>query len=167
MPVNQKNIVALKENETLEFKELAEIHAKNFKHLTEIESVIIRGHILLEHALNNAIAQSILHKDEYQVDRFTFSQKVIIGYMLGMGITFKKEITAINKLRNQIAHSLKHEEKYIDIIISEISKKYPQILNLKSKQLQLGTAISFICGAIAVSPKYIRKLMTLTDKLAK
>ncbi len=101
------------DNEDAELKILAGEFAGNFTNFTDIEGVIIRGHILVEQMLNRSIELAVLNKSEFKADKFSFAQKMEIGSMLGISIDFKIELKALNKLRNQIAHSLRYEEKYI------------------------------------------------------
>jgi hypothetical protein len=139
-----------KENNELET--FAKAHADAFTQLSEIEGIIIRGHILVERAINNAIEHTVINKEDYKSDRFTFSQKVIISNMFGLSSHFKLEINTLNKLRNQIAHTLEYDVKNVDIIINEIHKKEPKFINLEDSKIEsLGKAISFMCGAIFIS----------------
>lgn len=140
---------------------MAKHFAANFRHLTEIEGIIIRGHILIEYELDLAIEQTVVEKKQYKSEKFTFSQKVMIANMVGVALRYKSEISALNKLRNQIAHTLSYDDKYAHSIIKEMSKKYPEILVIKDNLKALGTAISFICGAIGVYPPVARKRLSL------
>jgi hypothetical protein len=141
------------ENKTTEDKELESLaneFSKKFTAFTDIEGAIIRGHILVEQMLNKSIELTVLNKNEYKTDKFSFAQKAEIGNMLGISTEFKIELNALNKLRNQIAHSLKHEEKYIDVIINNVyNKKSDIFLDKKNKLNSLKTSISFMCGAIS------------------
>jgi hypothetical protein len=129
---------------------LADKYAKEFTKFSDIEGIIIRGHILIEQSINRSIELTVLTKNEYNADRFSFAQKVQIGNMLGISGDFKTELNSLNKLRNQIAHSLKYDEKYIDIIINEIQKKSSEPFpDKKDKLKSLITAIGFMCGAIS------------------
>ncbi len=163
MDPNKKDIqtkIDLEEEEIM--SRLAQLHSDNFKKLTDIEGIIIRGHILIEHELNVAIAKTILDENEYRVDKFTFSQKLTIAYMLGIGTYFKEELQAINSLRNEIAHSLKYRESLVDLIISRLKMKDANSLGSGDRVALLAKSISFICGSIAIMPKYAREIYSLT-----
>ena len=72
--------------------------------------------------------------------------------MLGISNNFNGEITALNKLRNQIAHTLQYDENHIKTIISGILGKKADVFNSTENEAQkLGTSISFICGALHLS----------------
>ncbi len=128
----------------------AKLFSDSFKELSDIESIIIRGHILIEHELNDAITRSISNPSEFKSEKFTFSQKTILCYMIGIGNRFKSEINTINKLRNQIAHTLSYDEKYIDLILKEINLKSNDLHVGKSRVDALGASVSYICGALSV-----------------
>ena len=131
---------------------LAEEHAKQFDKFTEIEGLIIRGHILVERQLNYAIERHVANKNEYKDNRFTFSQKMILSQMLGITKHFKLELKHLNTLRNQIAHSLDFDKNRVDMIIKEVHKKKKEILDLKeNRSKNFAIAISFICGAISAT----------------
>ena len=140
-----------------ELEGLALEYSKSFTKFSDIEGVIIRGHILIEQALNRSIELTVLNKSEYNADRFSFAQKIQIANMLGISEFFKTELNSLNKLRNQIAHSLKYEEKYIDVIIKGIYKKDSKLFgNKKDKYKSLIIAISFIAGAISYGHEYAK-----------
>jgi len=129
----------------LQAKEFAE----NFIPFSEIEGAIIRGHILVEKTLNDTIKLAIVQKNEYEPEKFTFTRKLDIANMLGICVPFKKEINALNKLRNQVAHSLQYEEKYIDLICSSMAKiDNNDIYKTNNKLLIFNRAISFLAGCI-------------------
>ena len=144
-----------------EIENNAKIFADNFKQMTEVEGVIIKGHIMLERELNTAIESTILNRKEYYPDKFSFSQKLILSQMLGISNNFAVEIKTWNTLRNQIAHSLKYDDKLINIITQEITKKHPTHVISKDSALALGYCVSFICGGISIRPPYARKILAL------
>lgn len=71
---------------------LAKEFANLFTSFTDIEGVIIRGHILVEQNLNRAIEYTIIHPKEYRADKFTFAQKLNIANMLGITIGLKMSL---------------------------------------------------------------------------
>ncbi|OOQ60871.1 hypothetical protein [Mucilaginibacter pedocola] len=150
-----------------EINDLADEHAKSFTQLTEIESVVIRGQVLVEKSLNRAIRLIILEKEEYKDEKFGFSQILMLGYMLGICTKFKAELNALNKLRNQIAHGTEFDDKFVHIIIKGIQARSPDVIEKNlSLSRKLSAAISFICGAIAVTPEFLAsgKLLSVVKK---
>ena len=144
-------------DENKELEKRAEEFASDFKKFTEIEGIIIRGHIVVERQLIKAIERTVSKPKEFEPERLSFSNKLMLTNMLGVSDVFKKELNALNKLRNQVAHSLKYDDKLIDLIIKEVNNK-EQIIDLKKiTEEKLGTAISFISGAISQSSLFDKK----------
>ncbi|MDI9313026.1 MAG: hypothetical protein QM535_22640 [Limnohabitans sp.] len=154
METNNENV----KNDDIVLENLANEFSNLFTKFTDIEGIIIRGHILVEQYLNKSIEQTVLHSAEFDVDKFSFAQKINIGNMLGISIDLKNELIALNKLRNQIAHSLKFENKYIELIINGIYSKNNKIFRDKNDKINsLITSISFICGYIAHAHKNAKR----------
>jgi len=106
-----------------------EIKDKNFESIlkrelegiSDLELMILKGHILIEYSLNKYIDD--INDGNLDIDKtnFNFSSKIRIAEFLGL---FKKKdhlkesINDINKLRNQIAHQLKFDENLMLKIIT-------------------------------------------------
>lgn len=130
-------------------------HAESFKDFTDIEGVVIRGHIVIEKALIKSIKNIVYKESEFKPDKFSFSQKLTIARMYDIAGLFEKEINVLNKLRNQIAHSLEFDEKYIDLIIESVANKNKEREYLAGEKVEnLKHAISFICGVIMIDGYY-------------
>ena len=134
-----------------DIKSLADKHTNDFRKITEIEGIIIRGHIVVERQLIRAIEMSVENPSELDPERLSFSNKVMIAHMMGISDLFKVELKSLNNLRNQVAHSLQFDIKLLHLIIDEVNKKQTVIKKSMPIEVQLGTAISFICGAISQS----------------
>jgi hypothetical protein len=140
-----------------EINKEAEEFVSDFKRFTELEGIIIRGHIVVERQLIKAIEKSVAKPDEFVPERLSFSNKLMITHMLGISDKFKTELNSLNKLRNQVAHSLEYDNKLLQLIINEVNKK-KQITDKSTPiEAQLGTAISFISGAICQSSLIVKK----------
>ncbi|MGL3000693.1 hypothetical protein [Flavobacterium sp. RSSB_23] len=135
-------------------KNLSDEHHDSFTDFSIIEGIIIRGHILVEKSLVKSISEAIYRNDEFYPEKLSFSQKVTIARMLGISVFVKKEVNALNKLRNQIAHTLEFDEQYIDEIINGIKKKDLENKYPKNRIQSLKMAISFICFTISVESQY-------------
>jgi hypothetical protein len=150
-----------------EIETLADQHANEFKRFTKLEGIIIRGHIVVERQLIRAIEMSVEKPNEFDPERLTFSNKLMLAHMHGISDLFKVELKSLNKLRNQVAHSLQFDTKLLSLIIDEVNKKQPLIDSTKPIEVQIGTAISFICGAISQSNLKVKKelLKTITKEI--
>ncbi|MBS5980216.1 MAG: hypothetical protein KIB51_10905 [Dysgonomonas mossii] len=131
--------------------ELAKDFANSFTTFTDIEGVIIRGHILVEQHLSRAIENTVLRPEEYRADKFTFAQKLHIANMLGISTILKNELSLLNSLRNQIAHSLNYKEKHVVKIIEMTKAKHREWREDLPLNIGLRRAISFMCGYISMS----------------
>ena len=62
--------------ESDDLKTLADQHTNDFKRFTEIEGIIIRGHIVIERQLIRAIEMSVDNPSEFDSEKLSFSNKV-------------------------------------------------------------------------------------------
>lgn len=100
-----ENISGIKNYQKLVFENLNKCH--------DIEMVIVKGHIIIEHHINRFISASIKNPGEYDDTKFIFSQKIQLSFMLGLITDLKEELNLINKLRNEIAHKLSYNENHL------------------------------------------------------
>ena len=114
-----------------------EIFDKLHSHLgncIDIDNLIIKGHILTEHALNFYIEKLAIEKLDKD-SRLTYTAKIEVAQVLGL---FKKrkglrlELRLLNKLRNSIAHNLTYDDK----IFNELLKSYTKLAKLKANGLE-------------------------------
>jgi len=81
----------------------------NLMGLSEIDLIILRGHLLLEEYLYNAICEFVFHPTFIKKADMSFSQMVSIARSISLDEENNSVwglILAINKLRNKIAHEL-------------------------------------------------------------
>lgn len=134
-----------------ESEEYGKEYVRNLGKFSELETMIIRSHLLTEHSLDVAIQKTVLHGEKYESDRFTFYHKVVIAEMLGLTM-YAESIRALNTLRNQIAHNLRFESKYVDRIINEKSKDMSDVVVAN----KLSGIFAFINGKMSVAYKTAR-----------
>jgi len=97
--------------------------------LTEIDLIILRGHLLLEEILYSIVGEFVFHPTFIKKSDINFSQMVNIARSMSLddeNNSIWGLILAINKLRNKIAHELpassniqKHIAKVKDLYNSE------------------------------------------------
>ena len=90
----------------------------------DIDNLIIKGHILTEHALNFYIEINSFEKPDKN-SKFTYATKIEIAQLLGLFKTnkeLKKDLKLLNKLRNSIAHNLNYNEEIFDELLSNIHR---------------------------------------------
>ena len=119
-----------------------------------LEYAILKAHLIVEYAVTQYIrCFSRTWVDEKQI-RFTFSQKVEVAYLLGMGAnepTLLPTIERLNKLRNQVAHSFQLDRSGLDEIHRVNSEDYEEfkIGNDRERIRRLKWICLFVCGYIA------------------
>jgi hypothetical protein len=125
--------------------------------ITDLELIILKGHILTEFALN-CYLESISRNDssDFFKENFSYSIKLKLFSHFGdnseKGQLLIKAFGTLNKLRNTIAHSLTINEQLIVEFISLTQKMgiNNKLLNkVKDNQMhQFVLCISFYCGMI-------------------
>jgi hypothetical protein len=137
-------------------EEFVDFITNEFRDINDLQLLILKGHVLVEYTIN-CYLEGLSKNDEsnFFKEGFSFKNKIKmichfsdIGSMKnGLG----KELTLLNKLRNDIAHSLTYKEKHLTDLIAEISKKSTEVFyeeknsNEKDKIIYV---ICFLTGAI-------------------
>lgn len=109
----------------------------------DTDNLIIKGHILTEHALNFYIEMLSVEKINISKTKFTYANKVEISKILGL---FKKypelleELTLLNKLRNSLAHRLRYDENTLTSFLKGFEKRKSGY-GYKSQTLEIGKEI--------------------------
>lgn len=128
-------------------EKLSDEFIKLFNEFSQIEGLIVRGHILIEQALNKQIKQNIKNKTAYNPDKLSFSNKLMIADMLGITRKLTRPLRSLNKLRNQIAHSLDYDNKLILSIISDVQNaSKSSVIPKNSIEENVASAIAYMCG---------------------
>lgn len=86
-----------------------EFQSKFLEHIEskDVLSVILRGHLWVENAMNGLIARTLANPDEIAEARLTFAQKVAVARGLGrLTVGEAAASRRLNKLRNRLAHQL-------------------------------------------------------------
>lgn len=130
---------------------------------TDLENLIIKGHLIIEQSINKFIQSQAIAKTN--LDDVPFSTKVKIAQLLGLFHNKNspyKNIILLNRLRNSIAHKLDTDMKLFESFISSFdhsaySKASEDRLTGKAttdKQKNFGyfaRRISYIQGFIGAS----------------
>jgi hypothetical protein len=128
----------------------------NLMPISDIQLLIIKGHILIEYSLNKYISRCSSGSFDINSTSFSFFNTIQIADALGLFLesepdTLKEQIKIISTLRNEIAHQMsfnKNEIKSLintflsDTTISNIIKKKKSDLDI------LKSIIVFICGQV-------------------
>lgn len=125
---------------------------KFFIHLydcRDIDNLIIKGHILTEHALHFFIEMNAVEKIDFKKIKFTYSNKIEIAKLFGL---YKKEpklyneLRQLNKLRNSIAHRLKYDEKLLSEFLKGFESRKQSFNHKKMNNLELGKEVFYEMG---------------------
>lgn len=146
----------MKEVSNLNIQEFRKFITEQLSVINNFELMILKGHILTEYTINLYI-DSISNKTnpDFCDGNTSYSLKLKIlenfGKSLGKPDTnFFEELNMLNKLRNDIAHKLKYNERLVQNIYLLLSKKDPLFSknNFKDEITKFGCALAFIIGFI-------------------
>ena len=90
-------------------KRFTERFAEHLGKVDELTLVVLKGHLLLEEAIEKIISTFVFHPEQLADGRLTFVQRVAIARSMSLDEhenTMWDLILAINALRNDLAHSL-------------------------------------------------------------
>ncbi len=134
--VGKEHYVALEER----IKEVEELEAhiksllkKEIPKSRNLDLVILKCHLLIEFMMNQYITLTAKNKFEISKERFSFSQKLSLVHAFGFHLdpTVLPSIELLNKLRNQVAHTLVLDRKQIDILL-KINSEDPDSFTVSS-----------------------------------
>lgn len=120
--VSRENYVSPKER----IKEVEELEAQIKTLLKQeipksrnLDLVILKCHLLVEYMMNQFITLTAKHKFDISKERFTFSQKLSIVHAFGFHLdpTMLPSIEVLNRLRNQVAHTLALDRDLVDTLL--------------------------------------------------
>ncbi len=80
----------------------------------EVAHVLLKGHLLIEESLSAVMDQYVYHREHLEEARLTFAQKTQLARALCLRKNMLGEwdlISAINSLRNDLAHRLNSSER--------------------------------------------------------
>lgn len=87
--------------------------------IKDMDTLILRGHLLIETRLNAIIEKFVFHKKYIEESRLSFSNKQKIAQSISLSEhnnSMWKLLTALNSLRNEVSHNILPEidEKKLD-----------------------------------------------------
>jgi hypothetical protein len=135
--------------------EFSDLISGQLKGIKNIELLILKGHVLVEYALNKYI-DAFSHTDiSIEDSRFSFAQKLdvcrILGLIKNSTDHLNEQLVALNKIRNQIAHTLTFDHKTLEQIFKHHPQEVQQFKSLKedTKNIKvLSGIIPWLCGNI-------------------
>ena len=101
-------------------RELQGLTRQNFPRTNNLEFAVLKAHLIVEYAITQYIRCFSHVVIEPKDLKFSFSQKVQAAYLLGLGaydpLTLPV-IDALNKCRNQVAHSFVLDRNAVDALL--------------------------------------------------
>ncbi len=136
-------------------KEFGLLISKHITNINDIELLILKGHLLVEYILNKYIDSFSDHGKRMEESKFTFSQKIHVCKILGLfsadGDTLEEQILILNKIRNQIAHSLSFKRSLLNQLYKfhpKFKDRFKNEIGKRKDILLLTTIIPYVCGNI-------------------
>jgi hypothetical protein len=115
-----------------------------------LELVVLKCHLLVEYMLNQFIDLTARTEGVIDNERFTFSQKETLVHLLGFppDPLFFPSVDLLNRIRNQVAHTLDLDRRLIDQLI-RINSEDPDIVTALTdakRATALKQITRFLCG---------------------
>ncbi len=130
---------------------------RHFPRTQNLEYAVLKAHLIVEFAITEFIrCTSSILVDREKI-RFTFSQKLEIAALNGLGAgcsTTIPSIEILNQLRNQVAHRFAFDNNLLDELILINSEDIdPNTLTDRQRIACLRNFCAFLCGTIAGQSK--------------
>jgi hypothetical protein len=128
---------------------------------------ILTCHIIVEFMLNKFIEFAAVAQTDISKERFSFAQKLSLFHMFGFAPdpTVIPSLDLLNRLRNQVAHSLDLDRKQIDVLIG-INSEDPRDtdgLDDRKRIRAIKLITTFICGQIVGSLEMLNRTRLQKD----
>jgi hypothetical protein len=155
--IDAKTLVSrfFKETKKIDYEELANVIEQHAVDIENLEFLVLKGHLLIEHVMEIGI-EAITFEKSITKRRFPFEAKVNIAHSLGLLYTIDSrdlyhEILQFNNLRNKIAHSLEYDKnelnKLFQLFPSFDKKQLNEIKDEEKRQIKmLEQMVIEICG---------------------
>jgi len=146
-----------------------------FAEFDELSLLILKGHLLVEEALNSIIEKFVFHPEPLEETRLGFAQKVHLARSLSLdeqNNSMWALVLALNSLRNEIAHSLhspKRDQKMIrvrEIFVQECGDLKEIEDYKKLDDVGLMTLVISLCvGFLSSFEQEVIRLRSVVDEL--
>lgn len=119
----------------------------------DLTLIILKGHLLVEHELNDFIEINLRDPKALMNARLTLSQRLaIVKAICGFDGTFPyKQVERLNVLRNELVHNLepKYLEKLANSFVQDLEHNgFESSPSDKELSSRLRSSIIFLCGEI-------------------
>ncbi len=87
---------------------------EHFQHIDAVALVVLKGHLLIEEALDAILCKFVFHEEHLRNARLTFAQKIDVARSVSLdehNSPMWELVSAIHALRNELSHSLESEKR--------------------------------------------------------
>lgn len=110
--------------------QLRDVTRTHFPRTTNLEYAILKTHLIMEYAITQMIRCSSSVLVPLESLKFSFSQKLEIAVLLGLGVgcpTTVPSMELLNRIRNQVAHRFSFDRALLqDLVTITLSKLVPR-----------------------------------------
>lgn len=93
--------------------------------INDIELLILKGHNLVENAMNRYIQDLVARPEEFYKQNLTFAEKLgIMKFLTVIHLNIFEKLTLLNKVRNHLSHNLHPDMELVDKLLVQFSHKY-------------------------------------------
>ena len=145
--------------------------SKFMKQESELELIILKGHLLIEEQLNNILEAARINQSKLGNLELQFFKKVLIANSLcwkSPDDEIWKFMLKINKLRNDLAHQLdsKKRDKLIEDVMSSHIKLLDDDLVEETKKMSMKEQIDLsICLVLGYLEIFCDDIRTVSNKI--
>lgn len=151
-------------------EDLACLVQRQFPRTGNIEYAILKGHLIVEHALVQFLrVYSAVHTEPQDI-RLSFAQKLEVAVLLGFGMrdpVLLPTVEALNRVRNQVAHSFGLDKAVLDEMLRVNHEDYRNWVAKNDRERIRGLKLicAYICGRVAAEVD-LQALFTREPKVA-
>jgi hypothetical protein len=148
---------------------------EHFQQVDAVAQVVLKGHLLIEEALDKIIGKFLFHPEHFEEASLRFPQKIDLARSMSLD-EHNNEMwqlaILINTLRNELAHSLKSDKRQrktqsvIDLYLKLLEdKEMVDSHKDHSKEVILMWAVTFFLGFLGAFEAEIDRFRSFVDGL--
>ena len=146
---------------------------EHFAQLDETVLVVLKGHLLIEEALDTVISEFVFHPEFIQAANLRFAQKLSIARAMSLD-EHDNEMwglaSGINSLRNELAHSLRSSKRAARIqavldLYFRLADNAPTDVRNQPEHVVLFFAIGFFLGFLSSFHAEVERFRRFLDTL--
>ncbi len=153
-----------------------ELFEKHLHEMDAVMNVLLKGHLIIEHALDNIIDMFFFHAEHIQNRNLTFSNKLAIVRALALDKNRDDTwtmIEQINSLRNAVAHKLVIDarKKKIgalkELYFKQVEKSFAEKHSDSDDKIIVAHSCGFCVGYLAEFESDLGDLRKMIDSLSE